>query len=101
MRQSELTYCANRAGVLARKILDAKGVVNAQQPALVLEAIAIAEDIADRLRAQDASDETETPQPVDVDEDKMCLPELMEREMTSAELKAAAAAADADHEAKR
>lgn len=56
MRQSDLTYCANRAGVLAHKIRDAKGVASDQQPALVLEAIAIAEDIADRLRSQDASD---------------------------------------------
>lgn len=52
MKQSELTFCANRAQVLKTKIRRAKGVVNAQQPAIVEEAIEVAQDIVDRLRTQ-------------------------------------------------
>ena len=52
MKQSELTLCTNRSVDLTRKIRSAKGVVNSQQPAIVEEAIAQAEWIAERLRAQ-------------------------------------------------
>jgi hypothetical protein len=52
MKQSELTFCANRAQVLTTKIRRAKAITNAQQPAVVAEAIEVAEDIVDRLRAQ-------------------------------------------------
>ncbi len=52
MKQSELTFCANRAQVLTTKIRRAKAVVNSQQPAVVAEAIELCEDIIERLRAQ-------------------------------------------------
>ena len=52
MKQSELTFCANRAQVLAKKIRRAKSVVNAQQPAVVEEAVEVAQEIVDRLQAQ-------------------------------------------------
>ncbi len=52
MKQTELTFCANRAQVLKKKIQRAKSVVNAQQPAVVEEAIEVAQEIVDRLRAQ-------------------------------------------------
>lgn len=52
MKQSTLTYCANRAAVLRSKIRFAKGVVNAQAPAIIEDAIQLAEEIAARLRDQ-------------------------------------------------
>ena len=52
MKQSELTFCANRADVLKRKIRRAKALVNSQRPVIVEEAIEVAEDIAARLRAE-------------------------------------------------
>ncbi|KKN01835.1 hypothetical protein LCGC14_1123710 [marine sediment metagenome] len=52
MKQSELTFCANRAQVLTTKIRHAKSVTNAQQPAVVEEAIEVAQEIVDRLQAQ-------------------------------------------------
>ena len=47
-----LSFCANRAVVLNRKILAAKGVVNAQQPTIVQDAIDVAEEIVGILRDQ-------------------------------------------------
>ncbi len=52
MKQSELTFCANRAQVLTVKIRRAKAITNAQQPAVVEEAIEVAQEIIDRLQAQ-------------------------------------------------
>ena len=52
MKQSELAYCANRAGVLRGKIRWAKRATNAQSTAIIEDAIAIAEDIVSRLREQ-------------------------------------------------
>ncbi len=52
MKQTELTICANRAQVLTTKIRRAKAVANAAQPAVVAEAIEVAQEIIDRLRAQ-------------------------------------------------
>ena len=52
MKQSELSYCANRAAVMEGMIRRANGATDSQQPEIVLQAIDVAEDIADRLRAQ-------------------------------------------------
>ncbi len=52
MKQSELTFCAARAQVLTTKIRRAKAITNAQQPAVVEEAIEVAQEIVDRLQAQ-------------------------------------------------
>ncbi len=52
MNTSDLTFCANRAQVLTTKIRRARAINHAQQPAVVEEAIEVAQEIIERLRAQ-------------------------------------------------